>query len=196
MTRNEYLFILRKHLQGLNSDEIDDIIIDVASHFDFGTEEGKTEDEICIELGDPVDMAQQFTNRSDQQNINKAQSTRPNQSSDTLLKIVRIIGYLFAGMFVVPLVFSAYIVLFSFIFTGVVFCLSSILVIISPALSVMLPAGIISTVGILETVLLTLGLLSLGFGIAWLSILGLRVLNRFVKNTMNSLSRSLNGASL
>lgn len=195
MTRNEYLFILRKHLQGLNSDEIDDIIIDVASHFDFGTEEGKTEDEICIELGDPVDMAQQFTNRSDQQNSNKAQ-TRHNQSSDTLLKIVRIIGYLFAGMFVVPLVFSAYIVLFAFIFTGVVFCLSSVLVIISPALSVMLPAGIISTVGILETVLLTLGLLSLGFGTAWLSILGLKVLNRFVKNTMNSLSRSLNGASL
>ena len=195
MTRNEYLFILRKHLQGLNPDEVDDIIIDVASHFDFGTEEGKTEDEICIELGDPVDMAQQFTNRSDQQNSNKAQ-TRHNQSSDTLLKIVRIIGYLFAGMFVVPLVFSAYIVLFAFIFTGVVFCLSSVLVIISPALSVMLPAGIISTVGILETVLLTLGLLSLGFGTAWLSILGLKVLNRFVKNTMNSLSRSLNGASL
>lgn len=195
MTRNEYLFILRKHLQGLNPDEVDDIIIDVASHFDFGTEEGKTEDEICIELGDPVDMAQQFTNRSDQQNSNKAQ-TRHNQSSDTLLKIVRIIGYLFAGMFVVPLVFSAYIVLFAFIFTGVVFCLSSILVIISPALSVMLPAGIISTVGILETVLLTLGLLSLGFGTAWLSILGLKVLNRFVKNTMNALSRSLNGASL
>ncbi len=195
MTRNEYLFILRKHLQGLNPDEIDDIIIDVASHFDFGTEEGKTEDEICIELGDPVDMAQQFTNRSDQHNSNKTQ-TRHNQSSDTLLKIVRIIGYLFAGMFVVPLVFSAYIVLFAFIFTGVVFCLSSVLVIISPALSVMLPAGIISTVGILETVLLTLGLLSLGFGTAWLSILGLRVLNRFVKNTMNALSRSLNGASL
>lgn len=195
MTRNEYLFILRKHLQGLNPDEVDDIIIDVASHFDFGTEEGKTEDEICIELGDPVDMAQQFTNRSDQQNSNKAQ-TRHNQSSDTLLKIVRIIGYLFAGMFVVPLVFSAYIVLFAFIFTGVVFCLSSVLVIISPALSVMLPAGIISTVGILETVLLTLGLLSLGFGTAWLSILGLKVLNRFVKNTMNALSRSLNGASL
>lgn len=195
MTRNEYLFILRKHLQGLNPDEVDDIIIDVASHFDFGTEEGKTEDEICIELGDPVDMAHQFTNRSEHHNINKAQ-TRHNQSSDTLLKIVRIIGYLFAGMFVVPLVFSAYIVLFAFIFTGVVFCLSSVLVIISPALSVMLPAGIISTVGILETVLLTLGLLSLGFGTAWLSILGLKVLNRFVKNTMNSLSRSLNGASL
>ena len=53
MTKIEFLQQLYNLLGGLPADERDDIIADFEEHFSVGTSEGKSEEQICSELGDP-----------------------------------------------------------------------------------------------------------------------------------------------
>lgn len=54
MTKKQYLASLRKYLRfRLSNKEIDDILADMEECFDAGTAEGKSEEEICLSLGEP-----------------------------------------------------------------------------------------------------------------------------------------------
>lgn len=58
MTKKQYLDKLRNNLRFRLSDgEIDDILSDMRECFEAGISEGKTEEEICIGLGNPGDAA-------------------------------------------------------------------------------------------------------------------------------------------
>lgn len=58
MTQKQYLDKLRNNLRFRLSDaEIDDILSDMMECFEAGISEGKTEEEICIDLGTPKDAA-------------------------------------------------------------------------------------------------------------------------------------------
>lgn len=62
MTKIEFLQQLYNLLGGLPADERDDIIADFEEHFSVGTSEGKSEEQICSELGDPKSCAAQYLN--------------------------------------------------------------------------------------------------------------------------------------
>ena len=62
MTKIEFLQQLYNLLGGLPADERDDIIADFEEHFSVGTSEGKSEEQICSELGDPKNCAAQYLN--------------------------------------------------------------------------------------------------------------------------------------
>lgn len=63
MTKQQYLSKLRKQLQfRLSNNEIADIISDIAECFDAGAAEGKSEEEICLSLGEPKSAAASLLN--------------------------------------------------------------------------------------------------------------------------------------
>ncbi len=61
MKKNEYLAQFHARLQGLPEHEKTEIILDFEEHFSAGLAKGKTEEEICEDLGDPVKNAAQYT---------------------------------------------------------------------------------------------------------------------------------------
>ncbi len=60
MTKTEFLQQLYNHLSVLDTAERNDIIADFEEHFAAGLEQGKTEEQICAELGNPYTCALQY----------------------------------------------------------------------------------------------------------------------------------------
>jgi len=60
MNKEDYLKELKKSLSFLPSNEREDILYDYEEHFQFGLEEGKTEEEIIRLLGSPNNIARQY----------------------------------------------------------------------------------------------------------------------------------------
>lgn len=60
MTKMEFLQQLYTHLQPLTAAERDEIIADFEDHFQAGLELGKSEEQICAELGNPYSCALQY----------------------------------------------------------------------------------------------------------------------------------------
>lgn len=60
MTKNEFLAELKASLKKIPSDERQDILQDFQEHFDFGLEEGKTEEEISASLGSPQQIGKEL----------------------------------------------------------------------------------------------------------------------------------------
>lgn len=60
MTKFEFLQQLYDHLSSLPSSERDDIVTDFEEHFQAGEEQGKTDEQICAELGNPYACAMQY----------------------------------------------------------------------------------------------------------------------------------------
>lgn len=57
MTKTEFLQQLYNNLLPLSNDERNEIILDFEEHFSIGLESGKTEEQICAELGSPESCA-------------------------------------------------------------------------------------------------------------------------------------------
>lgn len=64
MNQEDFLRQLRRELTRVGQDGIDDILADFTEHFANGIAMGKSEAEIALELGDPVEIASQY--RSEQ----------------------------------------------------------------------------------------------------------------------------------
>lgn len=62
MTKVEFLQELYNHLSGFSPAERDEIIQDFEEHFSAGIELGKSEEQICEELGTPYSCAMQYAN--------------------------------------------------------------------------------------------------------------------------------------
>ncbi|MBD5147098.1 MAG: DUF1700 domain-containing protein [Ruminococcus sp.] len=63
MTKKQYLAKLRKYLRfRLSNSEIDDILADMEECFEAGAAEGKSEEDICISLGEPKSAAASLLN--------------------------------------------------------------------------------------------------------------------------------------
>lgn len=56
MRKTEYLEKIREILTGVDEDIVKDILEDYENHFEMGMKEGRTEEEIAAELGDPKEM--------------------------------------------------------------------------------------------------------------------------------------------
>jgi uncharacterized membrane protein len=60
-TEKEYLNILRDRLTGyLSGEDLDEILEEYAGHFAIGKSRGRTEEELCMALGSPEDVAKEI----------------------------------------------------------------------------------------------------------------------------------------
>lgn len=75
MTKNEFLQELYNHLLSLPAAERDDILADFEEHFQAGAERGKSEEQICAELGNPYTCALQYLRTAQAPPQNAAQPT-------------------------------------------------------------------------------------------------------------------------
>lgn len=62
MKKREFLDLLRYYLRSYPYNMLNDIISDYEEHFQAGIENGKTEEQICAELGSPKDISDEFLN--------------------------------------------------------------------------------------------------------------------------------------
>ena len=62
MTKVEFLQELYNYLSGFSPADRDEIIQDFEEHFSAGLELGKSEEQICEELGTPYSCAMQYVN--------------------------------------------------------------------------------------------------------------------------------------
>lgn len=60
MDKNEFIGTLSKKLRELRVTDVDDIISEYEQHFAFKLQDGHTEEEIALRLGNPEDIARQF----------------------------------------------------------------------------------------------------------------------------------------
>lgn len=60
MIKDKWIEKLKRGLQGLSKDEIDDIVADYNEYFYNAKEKGRTEEEVCESLGDPNKLAKQL----------------------------------------------------------------------------------------------------------------------------------------
>lgn len=60
MKKQEFLDLLRHYLRSLPPVVIEDIVQDYEEHFLVGSEKGKSEEQICVELGSPRDIADDY----------------------------------------------------------------------------------------------------------------------------------------
>jgi uncharacterized membrane protein len=60
MNRDEFLCTLSDGLEGLPSDEVDDILADYVAWFDEGRASGRSEEEVAAALGDPKRLSREL----------------------------------------------------------------------------------------------------------------------------------------
>ncbi|MFQ3844148.1 DUF1700 domain-containing protein [Staphylococcus pseudoxylosus] len=122
MRRTEYLKILHKHLKHLDDNERQDIINEYDTHFYSGMEEGKTENQISEELGDPQQLAKELNANAA---IEKAEQS--NNIGDVSHAVLSVMGLSILNFFVIlipfviilSIVLSLIVTTLSFIFTPI-----------------------------------------------------------------------------
>lgn len=82
MNKNQFISELDRNLNGIPYEEKKEIFYDYEEHFRIGLEKGKTEDEICIALGDPKTIAKNY--KADY----TIEEARKDPSSSNVLKAV------------------------------------------------------------------------------------------------------------
>ena len=82
MTKVEFLQELYNYLSGFSPADRDEIIQDFEEHFSAGLELGKSEEQICEELGTPYSCAMQYVN-SQQASPSDCAKEQPKQSQAT-----------------------------------------------------------------------------------------------------------------
>ncbi len=128
MNKKDFLDILGKGLSNLPEQDRKEILYDYEEHFNIGSENGKSEDEISVSLGNPTTLAKEFNINY---MINKAENERTTTSifsavfatlSLGLFNLIFVLGPFLATWAVV---FSLFIASFSFSLGGVVLFLGS-----------------------------------------------------------------------
>lgn len=102
MTKIEFLAQLKSGLNGIDNYIIEDILNDYEEYFINGKEEGKSEDEICKELGTPHQIIQ---NLCEQGVINKNQLQSFNKNKEEKYNVVSIIALVILNFVILSALF-------------------------------------------------------------------------------------------
>jgi uncharacterized membrane protein len=60
MDKKTFMTAMKGHLSGMPKDEREDILLEYEVHFSEGKKAGKTEEQICKELGNPLEIAKMY----------------------------------------------------------------------------------------------------------------------------------------
>ncbi|MBI9014740.1 MAG: DUF1700 domain-containing protein [Clostridiales bacterium] len=136
MNKKDYIRTLEKQLQGLPEDEIQDILLEVETHFVGAIKNNRTEKEIIKALGSPTLMAKSIMLEYDINQKNDFVSLKDNLNIG-----LRILAVGFKNIILLPLfmsvgliVLSFYLVIFAFYLTSAMLVLSPIIKLIAPVL--------------------------------------------------------------
>ncbi|MBU5425858.1 DUF1700 domain-containing protein [Tissierella pigra] len=158
MNKQEYLDRLMYYLQGLPISELEDIFSDYEEHFRMGISKGKSEEEISKELGDPMEVANNYKTiygYNDTQNMDNT-----NYSSNDTKRLLVTIGLIAFNIIIVA---GPYLglagVLLSFYGVGISIIVSGFVVLFGFPISIFTP---IPTPHILTSIAFGIGLLALG----------------------------------
>ncbi len=138
MNKKEYLTKLRSALGNISTEARDEIIYDFTEHFDIGLEQGKTEEEISLSLGDPKANAKQYKAEFIVHQAHK------NSSGTNVLRAVFAaisLGF-FNLIFMIPVFAVVFSIIASFLAISLSLTISGVAVIIATILDPLLPAWV------------------------------------------------------
>ena len=136
MNQSLYITKLQNYLKKLPQDDVDEIVHEIEAHFKEAMNSGRTEISIADALGHPKKLANAILLEYD-----ISQLSDKNSLKDKLMIIARIVAIGFKNIIVAPillavglLVFSAFLLVFSFYFLGGALVSAPIINSIAPAL--------------------------------------------------------------
>jgi len=87
LNKQDFISLLRKSLTDMGPEDVNDIIYDYEEHFNIGREEGQSEEDIALKLGNPTAIARQY--RADYM----VKQAEENKSTANIIRaVVAIIG--------------------------------------------------------------------------------------------------------
>ncbi|WP_018750077.1 DUF1700 domain-containing protein [Paenibacillus sanguinis] len=148
MNRSEFLALLKIHLSPLPPEEQHELLEDYESHFAFGLQSGRSEEDIVAELGDPAELAKEaLGNRyvpkepvywyggpnyaSEQQGFSdreKSARTKPAARRNAFTQVLIYIGLFFLNIAGFPLLLTLWCLMVSLALASMSFMLSPLLV--------------------------------------------------------------------
>lgn len=185
MNKTEFLNVLHNHLSKISQADRTDILYDYEEHFSIGLEQGKTEEEIVKDLGDPRIIAKQFTADT----IVK-QATETRSVSNITRAVFAIAGLGFFNLVItVPIFFSLVAVLISFYAAAFSIAISGVAVILTVFAAPLFP-DFINLGGLNPGVIIFtgIGLLSMG-ALFFIAVIYLTKL--FFKGTLSYLKMNM-----
>ncbi|AJS59068.1 HAAS signaling domain-containing protein [Paenibacillus sp. IHBB 10380] len=96
MNKHQFLSTLHHHLASLAPEERNELMADYESHFIHGLQNGKTEAQIAIELGDPIELSKEMV---DDRATIVIHTAKP---SSIIRSLFVYVGLFFANIVVVP----------------------------------------------------------------------------------------------
>ncbi len=96
MNKQEFISMIRKSLGDMRSEDVNDIIYDYEEHFNIGMQEGQSEEEIAVKLGNPTSIARQY--RADYM---VKQAEQHKSTANMLRAVLAIIGLGFFNIIIV-----------------------------------------------------------------------------------------------
>lgn len=122
MTKYEFLNIIANGLNDFPKQELQDILYDYEEHFRNGSADGKTDEEIINELGDPYKIVnqyrgqyiQKYDNKSQNNNSNANQNTanRNTSNDNTANKVIKVILLVMLAIVLGPTLIGAFFAIF------------------------------------------------------------------------------------
>src|SRR5690606_13007898 len=82
MNKKQFLTLLRKGLEGMPIKAQNELLEDYENHFVFGQQQGKTEEEISLELGNPLELAVEAMS---EYNVSFSESSATTSSSSKVI---------------------------------------------------------------------------------------------------------------
>ena len=158
MTKNEFISVLTSQLSGIPEDERKDMLYDYEEHFRFAFEEGKTEEQICSELGDPKEIVKNYKVNYKVTRASENPSTR-NVFSAVLSGIS--LGFFNLVLFL-PIFLGLVGTLLGFFAAAIGIAISGVAVAFSPLLVLIVPGLVSVNMNITAAVFFGIGLTSLG----------------------------------
>ena len=127
MNKDQFLKQFRKGINAMPMKEQDELLEDYETHFAFGEQAGKTEDEISLELGDPLELAQEVMEEYSRN------SPATNKKSESMSRTVFTVIGLFSLNFilaVVPVGISIWATWFSLLISAGAMTIAPVLVLV------------------------------------------------------------------
>ena len=158
MTKNEFISILNSQLSGIPENERKDMIYDYEEHFRFAMEEGKAEEQICHELGDPKEIIKQYK-------LNY-RVTRAAENPSTRNIFSAIFAGISLGFFNLVLFLPIFLglvgTMFGLFASAIGIALSGVLVVFSPILAAIAPSFVSVGMNLTAAFFFGVGLTALG----------------------------------
>lgn len=124
MNKQEYLSALRVYLAPMPAQERDELLLDYESHFHYGTENGRSEEETAAMLGEPIALAKEILGP------NFVLQPQPKPKPDVARMIGVTIALVFLNMVALPLGAALWAVFAALLASAAAGCLSPLLLLI------------------------------------------------------------------